>query len=185
MKRKLLLLLFIPVLLQVITGCGKKEEQVKPVENNTKTIELTDKKFGYKTTFTYDKSENYSDIEVDTESGRTTEIEFENEELDVDIEMYYTDAYTETYEGTQKSRSAQKYYKEYQFGDYKAYAYGNYGSSIQLNILIDTDEENDRAKIIFVSIDRKDSNEEIIIADVLEQKLKPFFDSMKVEKISE
>ena len=184
MKKTLLLLLLVPVLLLVVTGCGKKEEK-KPVENNTKTIELTDKKFGYKTTFTYDKSEKFSDIEVDTESGKTTEIEFENEELDVEIEMYYTDTFQETYEGTQKSRSVQKYYKEYTFGEYKGYAYGHYGSSIQLNILIDTDSETDRAKIIFVSIDRKDSNEEIIIADVLEQKLKSFFDSMKVEKISE
>lgn len=185
MKKKLLLLLFIiPALLLVVTGCGKKEEK-KPVENNTKTIELTDKKFGYKTTFTYDKSENYSDIDVDTDSGRTTEIEFENEELDVEFEMYYTDMRSTTYKETQEIRSKQKYYKEYNFGKYKAYAYGEYSSSIHLNILIDTDQDTDMAKIIFVEISRMDTNEDIVIADVVSgKKIQALLNSIEVKKIS-
>ena len=184
MKKKLLLLLLVPALLLVLTGCEKKETKKETVKSNTKTIELADKTFGYKTTFTYDKKDNYSDIETDTESGRTTQIEFENEELDLEYEMYYTDMRTTTYEETQKTRSAQKYYKEYTFGDYKAYAYGEYGSSLQLNILIDTDKETDMAKILFVSIDRLDTNQDIIVSDVVaDTKVQDFFNSMKVEKI--
>ncbi len=184
MKKKLLLLLLVPALLLVLTGCDKKETKKEPVESNTKTIELTDENFGYKTTFTYNKNENYSDIEVDTESGRTTQIEFENEALDVEYEMYYTDMTTASYENTQKTRSAQKYYKEYTFGEYKAYAYGEYGSSLQLNILIDTDKEKDMAKILFVSIDRLDTNQDVVVSDVVaDTKVQDFFNSMKVEKI--
>lgn len=184
MKKKLLLLLLIvPALLLVLTGCDKKEQKKESVKKDTKTIELKDEKFGYKTIFTYDKNLNYSDVEIDTESGRTTEIEFENEEQDLEYQMYYTDMRTATYEETQKIRSNQKYYKEYVFGKYKAYAYGEYGSSLQLNILIDTDKEKDMAKILFVSIDRQDSNEDIVVADVVDTKVQDFFNSMKVEKL--
>ena len=182
-KNIVFVLLLVPALLLVLTGCDKKEEK-KENPSDTKTIELTDEKFGYKTTFTYNKNEDYSDIEVDTESGKTTEIEFENEELDLDFQMYYVDTYIETYETTEKSRSAQKYYKEYTYVDYKGYAYGNYGSSLQLNILIDTNEEEHRAKVLFVSIDRKDSNEDIIVSDVVaDTKVQEFFNSMEVEKL--
>ena len=186
MKKKLLLLLFmIPALLLVVTGCNKEEKKDNTKKKETKTIELSDIKFGYKTTFTYDASENYSDVKTDTESGRTTEIEFDNEELDVEFQMYYTDMRSTTYQNTQENRSKQKYYKEYKFGKYKAYAYGEYSSSLNLNILIDTDKDTDMAKIIFIAIHREDTNEEVVMADVVnDTKIQDLLNSIKVEKIS-
>lgn len=178
MKKKLLLcLLLIPALLVVVTGCGNKKEVVEQ-----RNIELTDKDFGYSTVFTFAKEENYTEPEED-HGGRTTEITFKNEDLDVSFEMYYTDMRTTTYKDSQKTRSEQKYYKEYKFGDYEAYAYGNYSSGLYLNILIDTDKEKDMAKVLFVSIDRLDVNEEVVVADVLAgEKLQEFFNSMVVLK---
>lgn len=181
MKKKYLLLLLIPALLLVITGCGKEEKNEKK-ESQTKTIELADSKLGFKTTFTVDKNANYTDIEVDKESGASAELEFKNDDLDLEFEMYYNTMRTATYNDSKETRSAQKYYKEYKFGKYEAYAYGEYGSGLYLNILLDV-EDNDMADVLFVSIDREDSNEDIIVADVVADKeVQKLFNSMKFEK---
>ena len=182
MKRKIFIGILALILCFGLTGCEKKQD-IKPKENNTKTITLTDEKFGYKTTFTYDKEENYSEVEEEDE-GRSKEISFKNEDLDLSYQMYYTDMYQDSYQKTQETRKAQKYYKEYKFGKYEAYAYGEYSSGLYLNILLETDKEEDKAKILFVSIDRIDSNQDIVVADVVaDTKVQEFFNSLKLEKI--
>ncbi len=181
-KKIAIILLMVTVFSILLTGCDKKQE-TKQKENNTKTITLTDDKFGYKTTFTYDKEENYSEVEEEDE-GRSKEISFKNEDLDLSYQMYYTDMYQDSYQKTQETRKAQKYYKEYKFGKYEAYAYGEYSSGLYLNILLETDKEEDKAKILFVSIDRIDSNQDIVVADVVaDTKVQEFFNSLKLEKI--
>ena len=180
MKKKLLLLLvLIPALLLVVTGCDKEKESVQKEEKEK--ITLNDSTFGYETVFKYDKGEKYSEVK-ENNGGASTEISFENEDLDVEFQMYYTKMGKTSYEKTQETRSAQKYYKEYTFGKYKAYAYGEYSSGINLNILLDVDS-TDTAKVIFVAIDRLDTNEDIVVADVLDKDLKEFFDSIEVNSI--
>ena len=177
----ILLLLMIPTFTLVLTGCNKVKETKK--ENTTKTIILTDDNYGYKTTFTYNKKENYTEVKEE-EGGKSKEITFENEDLDLSYQMYYTDMYQNRYQETQEIRKNQKYYKEYKFGKYEAYAYGEYSSGLYLNILLETDKEEDKAKILFVSINRIDSNQDIVVADVVaDTKVQEFFNSLKLEKI--
>ncbi len=180
MKKKILLLLLIPVLILATTACGATHEGKQTDKKLTKTIELSDTNLGFTTTFTYDAEQKFIDVEEQT-GGASNAITFKNEELDVGFEMYYNKMRTASYNDTQKSRSNKKYYKEYKFGDYEAYAYGDYTSSIQLNVLLGIDED-DMAEVLFVSIDRLDIDEDIVVADVLEKDLKEFFDSMEFVK---
>ena len=179
MKKKcyLLLLLIIPILL-FTTACDKKKEEKK---ETTKTIQLEDKNLNFKTTFTVDSNSKYSNVEVDTESGSSAVLSFQNNDLDVEFEMYYNRMRKTTYENTKKSRSSKKYYKEYQFGEYNAYAYGDYDDNLYLNIILK--EENDDVIVLFVAIDRIDNNKEVIISDVVKEKeIQSLFNSMKFEK---
>lgn len=174
MKNKLLLLIILLVPVLLLTGCGKEEKE---------KITLTDPVFGYQTTFSYDKKENFSNIKTE-DGGASKAITFENKDLDVEFQMYYTKMMKSSYDKSKETRANQKYYKEYNYGKYKAYAYGEYSSGIYLNILIDVDS-TDTAKILFISIDRLDTNENIVVADVLDKELKEFFNSIQVYEVDE
>lgn len=174
MKKKIfLIILLIPILL--LTGCGK--------EDNRKTISLVDPVFGYHTEFKYDPKENYSEPKYE-EGGASKSITFENKDLDVEFQMYYTKMMKKNYEVSKETRSKQKYFKEYKFGKYKAYAYGEYPSGIYLNILIGVDS-TETAHVLFVSIDRLDNNENIVVADVLDKELKEFFNSIQIYEVDQ
>ena len=178
-KKYLLLLLLIPLLF-ITTACDKTHEGKAKDKKLTKTIELVDSNLGFNTTFTYDAEEKYSDVTEET-GGKSTEISFKNEEYDVTFQMYYTTMRTTTYNETEKTRSAQEYYKEYKFGDYEAYAYSEYPDRINLNILLGI-EDDDTADVLFVAIERIDNNEEIVVPTVLDEKLKKFFDTLEFVK---
>lgn len=171
MKKKFLIILLVPALLLVLTGCS----------NNKKTIELEDTKLGLKTTFTYDEKENYTDIEYD-DAGASKELEFENKNLDAEFQMYYVNMSDTSYKLSQSTRKAQKYYKEYTFNGYKGYAYSEYPDNIKLNILL-KENDNKMYDVLFVSIDRIDNDNKVIMLDVLNKdEVQKFFNSMKFEK---
>ena len=181
MNKKILLLLLIPVVLFMMTGCGETHEKGTKDKKLTKTIELSDSKLGFTTTFTYDAEEKYSDVEED-DSGKSTAIEFKNEELDVSFNMYYTTMKDTTYNETEKARSKQKFYKHYKFGDYEGYVYSEYEDKANLNILLGIDEDK-VAEVLFVSIERIDVDESVIVPKLLEEKeLQAFFKSMEFVK---
>ncbi|MBP5678428.1 MAG: hypothetical protein J6X28_01190 [Bacilli bacterium] len=180
MNKKIWLLLCIIPLLLITTACDNTHTGKEKDKKITKTIELSDSKLGFTTTFTYPADEKYTDVEEES-GGASNKITFKNEDLDVTFEMYYTTMRTETYNETEKTRSAQKYYKEYTFGDYEAYAYGEYDDNIKLNILLGIDEDN-TAEVLFVTIDRIDTDEKVIVLKVLESKLQDFFNSMEFVK---
>ena len=180
MNKKILLLLLIPLLLLVTTACDKTHEGEAKDKKLTKTIELSDSKLGFTTTFTYDAEEKFTDVEEQT-GGASKEITFVNKDLDVSFDMYYNTMRTASYNDSEKSRSTQKYYKEYKFGDYEAYAYGNYDDGIYLNILLGIDED-DMAEVLFVSIERLDNDQDVIVSNVLDEKLQDFFNSMEFVK---
>lgn len=175
MKKKILLVLLLPLFILVLTGCEKKDDR--------KTISLIDPVFGYETVFKYDKKENFSDLKTD-DSGASKEITFKNEDLDVEFQMYYTRMSKKSYDTSRETRSKQKYFKEYKYGKYKAYAYGEYSSGLYLNILLGVDK-TDTAKVLFVSIDRIDINEKVVVADVLDKELKDFFNSIEVFEVDQ
>ena len=170
MKKKYLLL--IPLFLLLLTGC---------VKDTRKTIVLEDENLKLKTTFYYEEGENYTDFEEET-GGASKEISFENEDLDLEFDMYYNNMRVATYEASKKSRSSQKFYKEYKFGEYDAYQYGNYESGLYLNIVLN--KEGEALDVLFVSLERKDSNPEIVVSDVVAGKeVQKFFNSIKFEKL--
>lgn len=170
MKKKLLLILLLPIVMIGLTGCGENK-------NTKKSILLSDPVFGYETSFKYDGKESFSGIKNNLD-GTSTSLEFKNEELDVEFQMYYTRMMKNSYDESKKIRSKQKYYKEYKFGKYEAYSYGEYTSGLYLNILLD--DYNETAKVLFVSIDRIDTNQNVVVADVLDKKLVKFFDTIEV-----
>ncbi len=181
MNKKIILLLLIVVVLFMTTGCGKTHEEGAKEKKLTKTIELSDSNLGFTTTFTYDAEEKYSDVE-EKDGGKSTEIVFKNEELDVTFDMYYTTMRDTTYNETEKARSKQKYYKHYKFGDYEGYTYSEYEDKANLNILLGIDEDKN-AEVLFVSIDRIDTDESVIVPELLEKKkLKEFFKSIEFVK---
>lgn len=73
MNKKLLLLLLIMPLLLITTACDKTHEGEVKDKKITKTIELSDSKLGFTTTFTYDAEEKFSDVEEKT-GGASNEI---------------------------------------------------------------------------------------------------------------
>jgi len=172
--KKVLFILLLPIIILGLTGCGEKKD-------TRKTITLEDSAFGYATTFKYDENEKFTDIEAE-KSGVSNSLTFKNEELDVEFQMYYTRMMKTSYETSKKARSAQKYYKEYKFGEFDAYAYGDYTSGIYLNILLGVDN-TETAKVLFVSIDRIDTNQGVVVADVLDKKLNKFFNTIQVESL--
>lgn len=183
MRKKLLFLLLIPLLVLTLTACDKKEEKKKETKDDKKSIVLEDTGFGYKTTFKYDKKEKFTEPEEET-GGRSTQITFNNEDMNLEFEMYYTDMYSKSYDTTKETRSKQKYYKEYTFGKYQAYVYGEYDTGLNMNILLETDKDEDKAKILFVAIDKMDINKEKSVSEIVEeQEVQDFFNSITFEKI--
>jgi len=178
MKKTLLILFLIPIILVGLSGCGKTNNAEKKTD---KQLVLEDTKLGLKTTFDYNEKTNITDIEYDND-GASKELTFVMEDQDAEIQMYYTSMSDKMYKTTQESRSKQKYYKEYKFGDYKAYAYSEYGSTIKLNILLKANK-NKMYDILFVDMERLDTDESIVMAEVLEtEELQNLFKSMNFKK---
>ena len=175
MKKKLLFILLLPVFILLLTGCEEKD--------NRKTITLSDSIYGYETYFKYDAKENFSEVKK-IEGGASQEIEFKNEDKDVSFQMYYTKMRKTSYERTEEARSKQKYYKKYKFGKYEAYAYGEYADKLYLNIVLGVDS-TENVKILFVSIDRLDTNDNVVVANVVDKDLKDFFNSIEVMEIDQ
>ena len=181
MKKIIISIVMVASLLLLVTGCEKKEKtKEKPQETGMSTAELFDEKMGINTKFSYNATDNFTEFEKE-DGGASKSMTFKNEDLDVKFEMYYNVMTKTSYDKSQETRSAQKYYKEYKFGEYAAYVYGEYDDGLYLNILANVDNF-DNASVLFVSIDRIDNNKEVIVSDVFaENTIQDFFNSMKVE----
>ena len=145
------------------------------IEKATKEID--------ETVFKYDNTENFTNLNKE-EGGASQEITFENPDLDVEFDMYYTKMSKSSFDRSKEVRSKQKYYKEYKFGEFDVYAYGEYSSGLYLNILLGVDSTN-TAKILFVSIDRLDTNEDVVVSKLLDKELKTFFNSIEVHEVDQ
>ena len=185
MKKKLLFVLLLPLFLVLVVGCDKKEvaksdDDITKVESKNETIELFDEKMGVKTTFEYDPSIKFTNLKEES-GGASKSITFENENLDVSFQMYYNKMQVAAYNKSKQSRSDDKNYKEYKFRNYDGYAYGDYDDGVYLNILLNVDDE-DYADVLFVSIDRLDTNKDVVVSKLLDDTvLQDFFNTMSVE----
>lgn len=172
MKKLLLLIIFIVPLL-FITGCGKEEEKVV-----LKSIEYFDDGYGFKTTFKYDPSLTFTNVEYNDE-GKAKELEFENKELGLDFSMYYTDSSKKLADSVKESRSEKSYYKEFKFNGYEGYCYSDYDD--QLYVIINLKEDKNNVEYdLFISIESKDTD--TVVYDVFTQNiLQDFFKSIEFE----
>ena len=177
MKSKLLLFLFLIVGILTITACNKNTQK--------KTIELYDQKLGYKTTFYYDEKENYSDVIADN-SNKSTEIEFSNQDLNLQFKMYYYETGKSIYENSKEKRANKKYYKEYTFGEYKAYGYSDYNDQYFLIITLSYDEKAKAYNSIFVSIEQMSNDKEKSVYEVVnDKKVQELLNSITFEEKTE
>lgn len=176
MKKILLFVSIIIIPILLLTGClNDKEEEVE-----LKSIELFDKEYGFKTTFKYDSSLTVSDIDVDDEN-KSREISFEIKELDIDVDMYYTDSSKKLADSVKEDRSNKKYYKEYKFNGHNAYVYSDYDDQLYLIIELKEDK-NGTLYQLFVSLERDDNDEDVIVYNVFTQEaLQDFFNSIEFE----
>lgn len=176
MKHKIFILLMIPILL-LVTGCNNST--TKQTDNSNK-IEIIDQAKQIKTTFSYDKKIDFS--EISTYNNDSTSIEFDCVKLDIDFQMSYKELDTTLYEDTKTNRKNKKYYKEYTFGKYEAYIYGDYENSAIMNIHVR--KQDNTSIILVVTMNRLDSDENVVIADVVDEKeLQEFFNSIEVQRI--
>ncbi len=179
MKKKILILLLIPIIFIGLTGCGKTNIEKK--DDGKKSIVLEDKKLGLKTTFKYEDKLNISDIEFSDE-GASKSVEFDMEDQDAEVEMYYTSMSDTSYKNSQDIRSKQKHYKEYKFGKYKGYAFSEYDSNLKLNIILN-ENDNKMYDVLFVDIERLDTDQTIIMSEIFDnEEFQELFNSINFVK---
>jgi len=173
--KKLLLFISIMILpILLLTGCGNEKEE----EVELKTIELLDKEYGFKSTFKYDPSFTISDVDVE-EENQSREISFDIKELNLDVDMYYTDSDKKLANSVKEDRSNKKYYKEYKFNGHDAYVYSDDDNQLYLIIELKEDKNNIRYEL-FVTIESDEDNQDMIVYDVFTQEaLQDFFNSIE------
>ena len=172
MKKKILLSLLLVLSMLIFTGCGKKVEEKEK-------ITIKDSKLNYVTTFEYDKEDGFEFIGKET-GGRFSEITFKNEKENLNFDMYYSESTTETAENVKKNRSENKYYKEYKFGEYNGYVYGNYKDSLNLIITLKEDKKEHDCVELFVSIDTINYDADTVVFDLFKKPvITNFFKSIK------
>ena len=181
MKKKLVVLLFLSILL-FTSGCGNATIQKR---EEISKIEIIDTENGFYTSFNDNKKLGFSKVET-YDQGAKVSIEFDSIDLDVDFAMSYMNLETVSYKETQKNNSNKNYYKEFTFGKYKAYAYGDSSDSVTMNILLNNNKETNISNILVVTMNRLDTDEKVNIAEVLEEKeLQEFFQTISFKQIIE
>ena len=100
-------------------------------------------------------------------------------ELDIDVEMYYTDSGKKLADSVKKDRADKKYYKEYKLNGHNAYVYSDYDDQLYLIIELKEDK-NGTLYQLFVSLERDDNDEDVIVYNVFTQEaLQDFFNSIE------
>ena len=81
-------------------------------------------------------------------------------------------------DSVKEDRSNKKYYKEYKLNGHKAYVYSDYDDQLYLIIELKEDK-NGTLYQLFVSLERDDNDEDVIVYNVFTQEaLQDFFNSI-------
>ncbi|MBQ3474767.1 MAG: hypothetical protein IJH20_01150 [Bacilli bacterium] len=172
MKNKLLVSLTFVLCLVILTACGSSSKNEK--------ITYTDSKLKLTTTFEYSKDDDFK-FEKNVKGGKYEEMEFSNEKQNLYFDMYYTKSSTKTCEAVKKDRQDDKNYKEYKFGDYAAYTYGNSDENLYLVIDIKDLKKEKETLELFISINTIKYDKKFAVADVFKNDvLQNFFKSIKI-----
>ena len=170
MKKKILFLTVLLISLFIFTGCGKKPKEI---------ITIKDNKLKYTTTFEYEKEDGF-EFKKKVEGGRFSEIEFTNKKENLEYDMYYSESTSITSEKVKEGRKNKKYYKEYKFGEFDAYTYGDYDDSLYLVITLKSDTKEKENTELFVSIEQIEYKKDQKVFDVFNKDVnQKFFKSIK------
>ncbi len=176
------MLLLLPMTL-LLSGCGNTTINTNNNDGLNK-IEIYDEEKGFKTTFSYDESVNYSKVEKDDEDDITA-YEFINDDLDVEIQMFYVDLDYATYNNIQLSHKNEVNYKEYAFNNFDGYTFGQLDEELDLYIILNDDKEKKNYNLLYVTINRMDQDEKIVVREVFDEKeLQALFDTIDFEIVN-
>lgn len=181
MKKRYILLL-LPLIL-ILSGCGSNN--VNSTDNNTlNKIELYDEEKGFKTTFSYDENVHYSDVEKDDEDDMVA-YEFDNDDLDVELQMFYLSIDYDTYNNLLASHTKDINFKKYVFNNFDGYTFGNLNEELELYIILNDNKKDHMYNLLYTIISRMDQDEKIIVRDVFNGKeLQALFDSTTFEIVN-
>ena len=172
MKKRVLFSLTLVLCLILLTACGSSSKNEK--------ITYTDSKLKLTTTFEYSKNDGFK-FEKNVSGGKYAEIEFSNEKQNLYFDMYYTKSSTKTCETVKKDRQEDKNYKEYKFGDYAAYTYGNSNGNLNMVINIKSFEKEKETVELFISINTIKYDKEFDVVNAFKNNvLQSFFKSIKI-----
>ena len=156
MRKSLKFLLLVLCVGFIFTGCGKKKEEESSSSkknDDMKEIVISDDGFGV-TKLKYSKDKDY---EVKTEDGgKYTTIVIKSEKENFKLELYHFDTFIGTYEDGQTNRSKDNEYKEYKWNGFSGYSYNGDKYSIDMNILLKSDDSSSKAKALFGTMDYVD-----------------------------
>lgn len=169
MKKKILFISVLFICL-FITGCGKTPKEKMTIKDRT---------LKYTTTFEYEKEDGF-EFKKNVKGGKYSEIEFTNEKENLKYDMYYSKQTSTTSDIIKKNRKNNKYYKEYKFGEYEAYAYGDYNDNLYLVITLKSDMKEKESIELFVSIEQMDYKKDEVVFDIFNKETnQKFFKSIK------
>ena len=158
----------------VLTGCEKNKE-----------IVLKDNKTGYTTTFKYPESQNFNIVDEDQESGTFVEMTIENQEKNIELEMYYFEESDSSYELSKEGRKDADGYKEYKWNNYEGYIYSVDNNSLYFNVLLHKETSEDDMDIgLFGSLTSINYDESNVPETFDSKDFQDFMNSMefKIEK---
>ena len=182
MKKSYIILLLFVFLLTGCFGTVKKNGNDENKIENYKDIIYKDENTGYKTKFAFPESEKY-EIKSTDNSGKYTEITIVNEELNIELEMYYTTNYEGGFESFKENRINSEGFKDYNWNKYMSYSYGATNDKINFVSLLDTSRERNEDFQLFGTVSLIDLTKNDNIIDVFNgEKFQNFMDTMVFER---
>ena len=179
MKKKLLLIVLFICTLTLVSGCT---DNTKKDDRNT--LSLNDEKYGYLTTFKYDKNDDFKITNTET-SGKFAEIEFESEKNNLEFQIYYFQEIEASWNISIKTRREQEGFKEYTWNKKDGYIYSVNGTSFNFNIKLDTINNDGKQQLnetigLFGAVSKKDLTKEGTAVELFEdENVQKFMNSLE------
>ena len=160
----IILIILLVFSLFAFTGCKSKEkkteEKLELSEIASETLVYYDEKTRDKITFEYFPEEKYKIVKEDT-GGAFKSIEFENEDLNITVEMYLIQEYNGSFENSQEANKEANNYREFTVNGYNGYTYSqSNSSSIHSKILILQDLDETEGLSLYMYIDKMNSKKD-------------------------
>ena len=94
--------------------------------------------------------------------------------------MYYSESTSISSDKIKTNRKKDKNYKEYKFGEYDAYTYGDYNNSLNLIITLKSDIKEKHNVELYVLINKIKNTDDKKVSSIFKDKInQDFFSSIK------